>query len=199
MALGDPYATLSDLKARLGITDATEDARLDEALTVASRGIEHCTHRQFNAAAAAAPRLYYPDGSGWATVDDFYTTDDLTIETDAGGGAWTTWAADDYELHPLNGIVDGATGWPYWRIKAIRRPLSCADRASLRVTAKWGWAAVPAPIKEATLILAEEIFKLRDTPFGAGGYGEYGRIRARENPNVWLRIAPYQREAVLVA
>jgi hypothetical protein len=202
MALGDSYATLAELKNRLGITDTSDDTRLTEALASASRGIEDCTHRQFNLAASATARLYYPRYEDMATVDDIASTTGLIIETDAGGDGTfeTTWSATDYELHPLNGVVDGRSGWPYRKIKAVDRwfPV-CTKRASLRVTAVWGWAAVPAGVKEACLILAEDIFKLRDAPFGVGGYGEYGRIRAKENPNVWMRIHVFVRDPVKVA
>lgn len=204
MALGDSYASLAELKNRVGISDGDtqDDDAMTSALDVASRGIEFCTHRQFNDAGTASARLFYADTRHLAKVDDFSTADDLVIETDtAGDGTYaTTWTTSDYELQPLNGIVDSVSGWPFWRIRAVERWFPCGERrAGLRVTARWGWTAIPAPVKEATLILAEDVFKLKDTPFGAGGYGEYGRIRARENPNVWLRIMPYVRDAVLVA
>lgn len=204
MALGDNYATLPELKSRLriGVSDTGDDDDLNDALEVASRGIESCCNRQFNDAGTPSPRVFRPPLVGKAHVDDFSTTVGLVIETDSGGAAvfGETWTAAHYELYPLNGVVGGQPGWPYSKIQPIRRcfPL-CTGRATLRVTARWGWAAVPAPVKAGCLILAEDLFKLRDTPFGAGGYGDYGRIRARENPNVWLRIAPYVRDAVLVA
>lgn len=202
MALGDSYATMTELKSRLGIPDATDDTQLTAALATASRGIESCCRRQFNDAGAASSRLFKVDSPSRAEVDDFSTTTGLIVETDEGGsGAFgAAWSSSFYELQPLNGIVDGITGWPYSRLHAINRYFPVyIRRAPLRVTARWGWTAVPAPVKEATLILAEDIFKLKDSPFGAGGYGDWGRIKARENPNVWLRISPYVRDAVLVA
>lgn len=205
MALGDSYATLVELKARLNISDSSDDAGLASALAVASRGIESCCRRQFNDAGSATARLFHPDSARLAKVDDFSTTTGLVVESDTSGDGTfeTTWASAEYELQPLNGVVDGVSGWPYWKIRAAGttgRYFPCTRaRATVRVTARWGWTAVPAPVKEGTLILAEDIFKLKDSPFGAGGYGEYGRIRARENPNVWLRIMPYVRDAVLVA
>ena len=204
MPLGDSYAALPELKARLNITDDADDDALTNALAVASRGIESCTHRQFNDAGSATARVFPPESAWLAKVDDFSTTVGLIVEVDTSGdGTYSaTWTAADYELHPLNGVVQGQSGWPYWKIRLVApaRYFPChRRRASVRVTARWGWAAVPAPVKEATLILAEDVFKLPSAPFGVGGYGEYGRIRARENPNVWLRIAPYVRDAVLVA
>lgn len=202
MALGDLYATLSELKNRLRITDTTYDDQLTSALTVASAGVEHACNRQFNDAGSATARIYYPRSRTVVDVDDFHTTTGLVVATDAGADATfeTTLTSSQYELRPLNGVVAGRSGWPYNQVRTVRTWFpTCTERASVQVTARWGWAAVPAPIKEATLILAEDVFKLRDTPFGVGGYGEYGRVRARENPNVWLRIQPYVHAPVLVA
>lgn len=202
MPIGDRYATLTELKYRLGIPDAQDDDGLGAALDVASKGIEFCCQRQFNDAGTATARTFYVDSPRRGEVDDFHTTTGLIIATDESGeGTYTTaWTVSDYELHPLNGIVEGVPGWPYSKILGVGRTFPvCVRRAPLRVTARWGWATVPAPVKEATLILAEEVFKLKDMPFGAGGYGEYGRIRARENPNVLMRISPYMRHQVLIA
>jgi hypothetical protein len=74
-----------------------------------------------------------------------------------------------------------------------------AKRAPLQVTARWGWTAVPAPVADACLILAEEDFKLKDSPFGVGGYGQFGIIRVRDNPMAARMLAPYRRDAVMAA
>lgn len=203
--LGDSYATLPELRLRVGLgasDPTTDDTRLTTALAVASRGIEKLTHRQFNDAIDPSARVFYPKTYWRAVVDDFY--DVTSIKTDVGnaGTYEETWSVSDYQPEPLNGVVDGEPGWPYWTIRAVgSRTFPCADamsRAPLEVTATWGWSGVPAPIKEACLILAEEIFKLADTPFGVGGYGQFGIVRARENPMVWTRIHPYVRDLILV-
>ncbi len=198
------YASLAALRHRLGMapTDpTTQDGRLLDALESASRGIEKACHRSFGLARTATARLYYPDTYSSTSIDDFVAVTE--IATDVGGGVYTdVWAASSYQLEPLNGIQDGETGWPYWRIRAIGRSFPCTSstsRAPLRVTALWGWPDVPAPVREGCLILAQEIAKLADTsPFGVGGYGQFGIIRARENPMVAARIQPYVREPVLV-
>lgn len=204
MALGDKYATRAELQLRLGsgsTIPATLDTRLDDALSAASRGIEKACNRQFNVASSATSRVYEPCSTQLLEVDDISTTTGLVVKVDtAGDGTYaTTVAATNYELRPLNGVVNGETGWPYFEVWAVNYSWpSWWQRAPLQVTATWGWAAVPAPVKEACLILAEELFKLADSPFGSGGYGQFGIIRARENPFCWQRIAPYARDRVLV-
>jgi hypothetical protein len=205
MTLGASYATRAELQLRLasGATiSSTLNDRLDAALAVASRAIEKACGRQFNDAGSASARVYEPCTLYAVDVDDFSTTSGLVVkvDTNADGTYASTIAAAAYDLRPLNGIVDGETGWPYYRICAVNSvwPTSW-QRAPIQVTAQWGWSAVPAGIKEGCLILAEEMFKLADSPFGTGGYSQFGIIRARENPFCWQRIAPYARHPFLVA
>jgi hypothetical protein len=199
LALGDSYAALAELKTRLGgVTGSTYDTPLTEALSAASREIEKCTGRQFNKASSASARVYVPRMEERLEVDDFYTTTGLIVATDtaANGSYSTTWATTDYQLEPLNGVVDGETGWPYFEIVGVGNygfPLG-ARTAAVRITAAWGWNAVPAPIKEATLIAAEALFKRKDAPFGVAGANELGfSIRLREDPYVSKLIEPYRR------
>ena len=202
MALGDPYATTAELKARMDIADTDDDTRLDDALAAASREIETWCRRQFNDAGTPSARLYQPRTCDRLIVDDFSTTTGLVISTDPGGdGTYeTTWTASDYLLEPLNGIVSGQTGWPYWRIRAAGSYTfpTGAVRPAVQVTARWGWTAVPAPVKEACLISAAEAFKLGDAPFGVAGFGEFGSVRVRMNSRAQSLLAPYRRDPVLV-
>lgn len=203
MALGALYATLDQLKSYAGIGDTDDDAELTDALTAASRGIESVCHRQFNDAAAATARVYFPEHPLLAEVDDFHTVTGLVIKTDTSGDGTfdTTWASTDYELRPLNGISAGQPGWPWCEVWAVGTQLfpQTTGRSSVEVTARWGWAAVPAPVKSACLIVAEELFKLKDAPFGVAGFGDMGPLRVRENPMAMKKLAPYIRNPVLVA
>jgi len=197
MPLGTAYATLSELKTRLGITDANDDARATNALASATSGINGFCGRQFNDAGSTSTRLYRPDSAYVCPVDDFSTTTGLSITVN--NAPWTT---VQYELDPLNGVVDGEPGFPYSRIHAIQGNTfypTWPGKANVSVTAQWGWAAVPDAVHDACLIAAEEIFKLRDLPFGVGGYGQFGVIQVRNNPFVARMLARYQRYPLLVA
>lgn len=209
MALGDSYATITELKSRLGgVTGSGEDNALTNALAVASRGIEQVCGRQFNQATPATARVFYPRTYCLADVDDFYTTSGLVIATDGGndGTYETTWTASDYQLEPLNGVVDGESGWPYSTIRAVAgksfwfpTATTTGQRAPLQVTAQWGWSAVPAGVKEACLAVASETFALKDTRFGVGGVADWGTFRVRANPMAMTMIAPYIRDPVKLA
>lgn len=203
MALGDTYASRTELKAYANISKATHDDLLDDVLDAASRGIEQVCRRQFNDAGSATARVYYPETCYRVEPDDFHTTTGLVVKTDTtGDGTFdTTWAAADYELRPLNGIVSGQTGWPYsdiWSVDTRTFPTG-TRRAPVEITAQWGWASVPNQIKQACLILAEELYKLKDAPFGVAGTNDYGTIMVRENRMAMKKLMPYIREPLLVA
>src|SRR5258708_5990413 len=212
MALGAPYATLAQLHARLtGLQDTNDDAALTNALTAASLALEGICGRQFNDAGPGneSARVYYPDSLTEVTVEDFQSSAGFALAADySNAGTYpTVIASPNYQLEPLNGIFDGSIGWPFWRIRAIQTwyplPLwSVGDpRASIQVTARWGWASVPASIVEACLIIAEEVFKLKDIPYGVAGIDPTGyAIRvARENPQAKMLYGRYMRKPILVA
>lgn len=201
MALGAKYASLAQLKLRIEMTRGDDDDRLNAALDSASRGIEKFCGRQFNTAGSASARKFRPMTADVCYVDDFSAITSLKTDDSDSGTFGTTWSAADYELEPLNGVVDGEAGWPYWRIRAVgySRRFYCYRRATVEVTATWGWATVPAAVTEACLIAATELVKLKDTPFGVGGYGDFGIVRVRDNPFTARILNPYRRDPVLVA
>jgi gp6-like head-tail connector protein len=206
MALGDNYATNEELKIRLGINDNFDDTLLQAAVSTASRSVEDFCGRQFNDAETVSARLYYPTTFYEVDVDDFSTTTGLILKTDpAGDGSFTTtFPATAYQLEPLNGIVDGTPGYPFYRIVTVQGQLFIfpwyfyVRRAPIQVTARWGWTSVPAPVHEATLALAEEIVKMKDAPYGIAGFADFGAVRVRENPKIAMLLQSYKRYGVLV-
>lgn len=204
MALGDPYATVDELKRRVAISDTADDQHLENALLAASRSIEGWCQRQFNVASAASARSYNIRDAYFVEVDDISTSAGVVVAADQNddGIYEQTWTTSDYQLEPLNGVVDGEPGWPAWRIRAVGASLrfpTIGRRPGVQVTAVWGWASVPAGVRNACLILGEEIFKLKDAPFGVAGFGEYGAVRIRENPKVQALLMRYRSSPVQVA
>lgn len=209
MAIGEPYVTLNEMKTYLGIDLAkvSQDTSITNAVDSASREIERFCNRQFNKDTVATARVFEPIDWRHAKVDDFWTTSGLIVETDPGGtGAFSnTWSSGDYELEPLNGIVDGQAGWPFNRLRScggfympIYRREPYRRKAVLRLTAQWGWATVPSPVKQACFILAAQTFKLADAPFGVAGMDQFGVVRVRDLPQVAAKLSRYVDEPVMV-
>lgn len=185
--LGDPYVTLDELRAYLKIeaTRTEMNAQLEAARTAATTFVERHCHRQFNKSDTATPRVFKVSGrTVW--VDDFYTTDGLLID----GAAWDS---NSYDLYPLNGVYEGQTGWPFYGLR------SCYHSSNtITVTAKWGWAEVPASIKQATFLQAGHLYKMADAPNGVAGMDQFGAIRIRSLPQVTDLLCDYVRSKVLV-
>lgn len=203
--LGDPYATLADLKAYLKLQTASQDGVLTDALTSASDEIEKFCSRTFNKTPTPSRRLFVPDSLWEVSVDDIASTTGLVVEVDNGGvgGFETTIPATQYELSPPDGVVDGQPGWPYNHLYTaggvwLPRYWYGRRRASVRVTAQWGWPAVPASIKRACLLMASQSYKLAEAPFGVAGSDQFGAVRIRDLPQVRSKLQHYVRDPVQV-
>ena len=206
MALGDPYITSPELAEAFRIGDSDEDIQLDLAASAASSWVTSWCGRGFNKAAEASARTFHASNSGLVWVDDIATASGLIVATDdTDDGAYeTTWASTDYQLEPLNGMVDGMSGWPYTRIRAVESTTYpyTTSRPAVQVTAVWGWPAVPDAVKQATMILAARIYKRRDSAEGVlGGFGDFGPVRVgtRLDPDVEMLLSPYRKQPALVA
>jgi hypothetical protein len=197
------YASLERFKNRLGITASDGDDELTEALDSASREIDTFCGRRFYADTAATARRFRLRDACTAVIDDVWDTTGLIVATDDGSGIYaTTLVLDtDFILEPLEGVVDGSSGWPYWQIRLLggRRFYSYTNRPPLRVTAKWGWSKIPRPVTQACLIMAQANYKLKDVAFGAAGIGDLGIVTVRQVPAAMTKLAPYVRDPVRAA
>lgn len=196
LANTDSYCTVAQVKAALRIIDTTDDALLQGCVESASRLIDgHCARSFSNA--GTATRYFAAESSYYIDVDDFQTST-ITLETASSdyGVYDVTWTTGDYQLEPLNQRSDGQA-WPYTRIRAVGDYLFPVDGGEIRVKlqAKYGWATVPKPVEQATIIQASRIFKRYDSPLGVAGFGEFGamRVSSRLDPDVSMLVEPYRR------
>jgi gp6-like head-tail connector protein len=186
------YTTLALLKEALKITDTDRDNLLNQAVSAASRGIDDHCGRRFYLDDTASARTYNPrrrivrerDGDK-LLVDDIGNVDDLLVEV-GRGSTWTDITAD-IETEPENALTKGepvtallrfSGCWPIFRDQRVR------------VTAQWGWPAVPDVVAQAALIQAQRLFKRKDSPEGILGSAEWGVVRlSRIDPDVQSLIA----------
>jgi hypothetical protein len=194
MAIVNGYCSLAEIKASAGISDSVDDTMLELAVEAASRFVDSYTQRYFYNAGTAT-RLFAPQDSYVAEIDDLISL--TTLQTSDGDDFGTTWAAKDYQLEPLNGNVDGLTGHPATRIRAVDDFIfNVLDgEATVRVVGVWGWSAVPIAVKQATIIQASRIFKRNSSPLGIAGFGEMGAIRVgvQLDPDVKHLIDVYRK------
>jgi hypothetical protein len=201
------YCTLEQLREQFKDPDGLLDvALLERAINATSRAIDKPTGRRFWLDDTATARTYRPRSADGVWVHDIASTTGLIVQTDTtGDGSWaTTWERDvDYELSPTDAAEDGR---PWTRLVAIgdkrfipgrdgTRPL----RATLKVTAKRGFAEVPVEVEQACILKAAKLFKRKDSPEGfASGFGDFGPVRISkfEDPDVWALIEPLIRYAL---
>jgi hypothetical protein len=187
--VADEYTTVADLKAllRIDVDDTTSDALLTRALASATKFVDRLTGRRFWLDPTPVARIYRPtlrsmrdrDGEH-LLVDDIGSLDGLVVEL-GGAGSWTP--TTDYEVTPPNALVDGEP------VTALSRSTGEWDagygRSRVRVTARWGWPAVPDDVVQATQIQALRLYRRKDSPEGVLGSADWGVMRlGRVDPDV---------------
>jgi hypothetical protein len=193
------YATLEELREWFGDESARLDpGQLHRTLASVSRAIDRHCGRRFWRDNTATARTFRAEEPGLVWTGDFWSAAGLIVEADpAGNGVWSqVWDAGDYQLEPLNAAADlgsdGAFAW--WQIAAVGSDAFPVfpRRVGVRVTAKWGWSAVPDQVTEAALLKAASLFKRRDAPFGFAEVGDLGVIRiGRNDPDVVEMLRPF--------
>lgn len=182
-----------------------DSALLDKAINATSRAVDRYCGRRFWQDAAPVSRVYRADDRNVTYVDDISTSAGLILATDRHlDGTWAdTWAASDYQLEPLNANAvaagDEATPFSWYRIVAVgalRFPID-PHRVSVKVTARFGWSAVPDDVNEACILKATSLFRRKDAPYGVAGFADFGPVRVtRRDPDVLDLLGPYVLKAI---
>jgi len=204
MATANTYATIAQVKESLRIPDAVDDSLIEQAIASASRLIDGYCSRVFYDMGTAS-RFFAASDPYFCPIDDCQQVTQVATAVTSNGNYDTIWANatpnqnnGDYQTEPLNaayptdGIISPITG-----IRALWRYLfpTIGGNALVRVTGRWGWAEVPAPITQACIIQAARIYKRNDSPTGVMGFGDMGLIRVSNqlDPDVKQLVEPYRR------
>lgn len=196
------YCSVEELKSRIKVGDVADDLELALAIEAASRGIDEMCGRRFWR--GTETRTYVACDWYRVEVDDLVSVTTLKTDNDQDGVYETTWTTSQYQLLPVNPLAYTETR-PYTCVKAIGAtfPLSLYSPGTrtdlVQVTGVFGWPAVPFAVKQACLVAAQELFRLKGASFGVANVDQFGPIRVRENPRVLALLAPYRRDPFLVA
>jgi len=203
MAITNGYATRNQIKAalRIGTADSIDDDLIDNVAGAASRLIDGYCNRKFWQTGTAESRLFTAEDSFYCSIDDVAGTA-ITVQTSNNGDGIfdVTFAVTDYQLEPLNGYLDGLT-WAFDKVRAVGDFLfptlnsNYGSQALVKITARFGWPAVPEEVTQATIIQASRLFKRYDSPLGVAGFGDMGAIRVSRalDPDVAQLVEPYRR------
>lgn len=179
MAWAPDYASTADLRAYITRSSVTvDDTELALAVTAASRVVDEYCGRQFGQVSTAAARVYTAEWDRrrcrWIIeTDDISSTDDLAVMVDDDDNQTYDREIDVYRLWPFNADENGDP-WTRIIVQPDSANLPTGREGAVEVTAEWGWAAVPTPVKNATLIEANRIFQRRVSPYGIAGSPETG-------------------------
>jgi hypothetical protein len=190
------YVGLEEMKGRLGITEPDEDYELQTAIATSAGWINEYCGRHFNRITEA--RTYTP-GSVWLLdIDDLVDDPSIQVNVDQNGDGifeqpWVR--GTDYVLrYGANQFNPNVTGTgasrPYRQLQVVQSgkwlpftwQYSHLDR--VQIIGPWGWPSVPWQVAEANRILAADLFKMKDAPFGVAGVSDIGVIRVQSNP--WI-------------
>jgi len=186
MAITNGYATLTQIKNYLSISDSTDNDLLEDLIESASRSIDRIANRRFYADAAATARQYRAYSDVFVYVDDISTTNSLVVAVDENGNGTyskTLTLNTDFIMDPLTAL---ALGRPFTQLTMVSNteqwPIfpgltQNGLRPGVQVTAKWGWPSVPDDVTVACLMLTADLYKRKDAPGGVLGLGDLGVIR----------------------
>lgn len=199
MSITNGYVSLAEAKEWLKINpdDAQDDPIIERAVETASRSIDRFCKRRFYLDATATARTFEATTLDTLYVTDIGSTSGLIVATDdaANGQFSTIWDASDYQTEPSY-IAEK----PIVTIRALSGgfPIYSNHRYGVKVTAKWGWPAVPVEVEQATVILTSRLVKRKDAPTGVEGFGEFGVVRiSPTDKDVVNLIGPYQLVSVI--
>lgn len=167
-----------------GINDPTLQGYLDAAST----GLSNACGRQWVVApATATARSFQPYGCSRRLI-----IHDCTSITSVVDNGTTLVAGTDYQAEPLNNISDAGETVPYYKlVRPYSDWYSANGFASVVVTAKWGWAAIPYQIVEACKVLGKELCNNQDVKFGIVAAADGVISGIRQNKIVREAIAAY--------
>lgn len=187
------YLTAAELKTWMRVQGTGEDALYADAAESASRAIDRHCNRQFGQTAAAEARLYTPWWNSrlcrWViTVDDFMDATVPTVTTPKG-------TITDFAKKPANAAVLGKP-WTHIVINKTSALQPTGEEDEATVTVKWGWTAVPNPVKEANRLQGSRFASRRDSPYGVAGSPDLGnelRLLAKLDADLAPMLADFVR------
>lgn len=91
------------------------------------------------------------------------------------------------QLQVLTGIGGAATGPGQWLPYVW--PFTFQNR--VQITGTFGWNFIPPNVANAAMMLAVDMFKSKDAPWGVAGIGDLGIVKVQSNPWVVELLRPY--------
>lgn len=189
------YLTVADWRTWARDEVTADNDEIGAAILAAQQHLDNACGRRFAVASGTSARVYTPDRPQTILIDDCTA---ITSIVENG----STLNASTYQAEPLNNLSPGGETVPFDRVNRLS---GCwyrdGRKATITVTATWGWAAVPFQIVEACKIVTKANLEVRDARFGLAAILDSGiGISPREVTAVKQAVSQYRGpRAVLVA
>ncbi len=170
MTLTNAYATLAEYRATSSLHASAGELAVTAALVSASRLIErglgnHPRQRYFRKAESESARVFDGPGVPQLYIDDAATVTSVAVDTAGDGSFATTYTLAGHSWINEEPENRDTAAEPVTMLEVL--PYAAAPfgawprgRRCLRVTATWGWPAIPVPIKKLTILIARQIVDL---------------------------------------
>jgi len=208
------YTGMEELKSRLTINpnDTSSDYEIQLAIQNASNWVtSYCGQPfyQITEARTFLPRSIWELDIDPMVSDPAVISSNLSVDLDYDGdGVYEThWTlGENFVLKYGHGndtynMNSSGIPQPYRRIQALMNakngpgmfpfPYPNLHMDQVKVTATWGWNTVPPNVSQATLMLAVDLFKSKDAPFGFAGTADIGLVKVQSNPWVTELLRPF--------
>ena len=152
------YASLSDLKAYVSVTDTTDDALLTDFLSAAEKVIDAFTRRRFEASADSTRYFHALDDVQGRTLHLDKDLCAITSITNGDGvavtaGQYTTLPKAETPYYALKLLASSGVAWTY----------DDDPEDAITIVGKWAFStSAPADVKHATVRLAAFLYRQRD-------------------------------------
>lgn len=186
------YAGLEEMKDRLGVTDTADDSSLQFAIAASAGWINEYCGQAFNR--VTETRTFVPADIWLLDIDPVVSLSALNIDRDGDGVFEEPWVqGTDYQLRLGRGRYNVNTlgvARPYRQVQVLQSGklfpflLPYGRQDKVQAIGTWGWPAVPWQVAEANRILAAQVFKEKDAPFGVAGFGDLGVVRVSSSPTL---------------
>lgn len=181
--------TTEELASYLRNEIPTEDyADLTGVASATESLITKVSGRKWVVASGSSTRYYAPR----TAYQDLIRIHDCTSVTSVtnDGTAVPSWASSTggYQLEPINGMDWAGESRPYESIRYIGSRWKFDNyRATVAVTATWGWAAIPEQVVRAGYVIAKDMWEFRNAQ-NAAGFEEFIEAKAK------MLLKGYRRE-----
>lgn len=159
------------------------------ALKAAEAAVNEYCARSFAVVAVDATtttRTYEPSGTSLLRIHDARAVTAIAV-------SGSTLSDTVYQLEPFTQSWSGRTQ-PYEQVRYLGGywPIIVPGQATITVTGRFGWTAVPDEVVEATKVLAKDILQQRNTVGNMAAVGDFGGT-VRMNTYVRTLLGPLRR------